>query len=153
MTEWNDDLVTKAILDRTDQWGNRASLGHVIELLNDKDVADNLFCPDPRRDAKPIRQKLCDVRDRYDRVSTGSLFRRVRELRHNQIAHLLVRDEPAPQVEYADIFALADEIETMLVNLYEGFGIRPPHFTGLKAQNIQEPKLFWQTYFAGVACG
>jgi hypothetical protein len=72
-----------AILDPTDRRGNRASLGHIIKLLDDKPVADLLFSPNPKWDSKPIRQRLCEVHDRYNDISTGPLLQRVRDVRHN----------------------------------------------------------------------
>lgn len=139
-----------AILDATDRRGNRASFGHIFSLLKDTAVADILFSPNPKRDAKPIRQRLGEAQVRYNNISAGPLLQRIRDLRHNQIAHLLVRDEPIASVEYTDIFALTDEIEMLLTTLYEGFGKGLAHFVGLKARTTGQAKLFWQTYFAGM---
>jgi hypothetical protein len=103
------------------------------------------------RGAKPDSEKLRDLRDRYREILDGQTFKRVRDLRHNAIAHLLVSEEPPATVEYADIFALAYEIERQVIALYEGLGIRPPQFASFKEDTAERAKLFWQTYFAGVA--
>jgi hypothetical protein len=100
----------------------------------------------------PVKQKLDEVRNRYDQISTGQTLKRVRELRHNAIAHLLLKDKALAIVEYFDIFALVEEIERLVITLYEGFGnIPPPNFLSLKEQTVEQAKLFWQTYFAGAA--
>jgi hypothetical protein len=142
-----------AILDPTDRRGNRASLGEIVKLLKDEALVEFLFTTLRKgRGAKPVNQKLHEVRDRYHEISAGQSFKRVRDLRHNAIAHLLLPEEPPTTVEYSDIFALSDEIERLVVTLYEGFGNFPaPYFLSLKAQTAERAKLFWHTYFAGVA--
>ena len=140
-----------AILDPTDRRGNRASLGHVLEALKDKAVADYLFSSDPRGRAKPIPERLNEVRTEYERIRSSPLLLRIKNLRHGKIAHLLTGVEPDRSVEYSDIFVLVDQIEKMLVTLYEGFGMGPPHFLRLKERTSMDSNLFWYTYLAGAA--
>ncbi len=85
----------------------------------------------------------------YTKVIKGDIFDRVQRLRHDQIGHLLVRDEPVPTVEYADVFALIDEIETLMTLIYDGMGIGSPHFTDQKTKTAEEASRFWRTYRAG----
>jgi hypothetical protein len=141
-----------ATLDPADRLGNRASLGEIVKLLSDEALVEFLLTRLRKgRGAKPINEKLHEVRDRYREISAGHSFKRVRDLRHNVIAHLLLPEEPTETVEYSDVFALADEIQRLVITLYEGFGIPPPQFLSLKEQTAAQAKLFWQTYFAGVA--
>jgi hypothetical protein len=142
-----------AILDPTDRRGNRSSLGEIVKLLSDEALVEFLLTTLSKgRGAMPVKQKLHEVRSRYDQIAIEQSFKRVRDLRHSAIAHLLLRDEPLETVEYSDIFALADEIERLVITLYEGFGnIPPPNFLSLKKQTVERAKLFWQTYFTGAA--
>jgi hypothetical protein len=140
-----------ATLERTDSRGNLASLGQILKLLQDEPVADFLSKPHPLRDAKPIWQKVTDALMLYAKVIKGDIFDRVQRLRHDQIGHLLVRDEPVPTVEYADVFALIDEIETLMTLIYDGMGIGPPRFTHEKTKTAEEASRFWRTYLAGIS--
>jgi AbiU2 len=142
-----------ATLDPADRRGNRASLGEIVKLLKDEAFVEFLLSTLRKgRGAKPVKQKLHEVRDRYHEISAGQSFKRVRDLRHNAIAHLLLPEEPPATFEYSDVFALAGEIERLVISLYEGFGsIPPPQFLSFKEQTAEQAKLFWQTYFAGVA--
>jgi hypothetical protein len=141
-----------ATLDRGDRRGNRASLGEIVRQLEDEPFAEFLLTTLRRgRGAKPDSEKLRDPRDRYHEIIDGQTFKRVQDLRHNAIAHLLVSEQPPATVECADIFALAYEIERQVIALYEGLGIRPPQFASFKEDTAERAKLFWQTYFAGVA--
>jgi len=125
-----------ATLDPADRRGNRASFGEIVKLLSDETLEEFLLTTLHKgRGAMPVKQKLREVRDHYDQISTGKTFKRVRDLRHNAIAHLLLQDKPLAAVEYSDIFVLADEIERLVVWLYEGFGnIPPPNFSALKSR-------------------
>ena len=137
-----------AMLDKSDRRGNRASLGYIIEVLNeDEEAADCLSTPHATR-VKPIWQKL---RERYEKILAGPIFEGVQRLRNDEIGHLLVREKPTPTVEYADTFALIDEIEKLLITLYEGLPDRQPRFAGLKKETAERAKLFWHTYLAGAA--
>lgn len=140
------------MLDKPDRRGNRASLGHIIGVLNeDEEAANSLSTPHVSRTAKPIWQKLRDARDGYEKILAGPVFERVQRLRNDEIGHLLVQEKPSPTVEYADTFALIDEIEKLLVTLYEGLHNRQPRFVDLKKETAERAKLFWRTYLAGVA--
>jgi hypothetical protein len=74
----------------------------------------------------------------------------VKQLRHDEIGHLLMRKASSQTVQYSDVFALADEIERLVILLHEGLGIHSPHFTTIKRQTVDHAKLFWNTYLAGV---
>ena len=67
----------------------------------------------------------------------GPVFGRVQRLRNDEIGHLLVQEKPQPTVEYADTFALIDEIEKLLVTLYEGLHNRQPRFAELKKETAE----------------
>ena len=88
------DWAWAAMLDKPDRRGNRASLGHIIGVLNeDEEAADFLSTPHVSRTAKPIWQKLRDARDGYEKILAGPVFERVQRLRNDEIGHLLVQRE------------------------------------------------------------
>jgi hypothetical protein len=136
--------LSVAVLDSTDSRGNRASVGHIVQLLKDQHVVDYLSENDLNR-----KQKLNDAKVHYDRVFREPLVKRVQGLRHNEIAHLLIRKIPDLPVEYTDVFTLADQVETLVLTLHEGVGW-VPHFVESKNKATERAMLFWQAYFAGV---
>jgi hypothetical protein len=139
-----------AILDSKGR--DRAGLGQIVELLNDESLVEFLLKKlREGRNAKPVGEKLQEVSKRYQQLYTAQPFRWVQQLRHDEIGHLLMRKELTPPVQYSDIFALGDEIERLVITLHEGLGISSPRFIALKAQITEQAKVFWQTYFAGVA--
>lgn len=142
-----------AILDQPDRRrGNRASLGQIIELLKDRGLADFLTKPNAKRSARPDRQVLSDACSRYGQLYLSEMFKKMRHLRHHSIAHLLVTDGSSPQdVDYSDIFTVADEIEKCLSGLYRGAGMGEPPFIKLKKTSTEQAKLFWDTYLRGAA--
>jgi hypothetical protein len=120
---------------------DRASLGQVVALLGEQSVRDALSDSDAARS-----RKLCDVRDRYKCLIREPLFERVKELRHSAIGHLLIK--PTETVEYDDIFALTDEIEALLLTLFEGLNSLPG-FIETKQPSIEGAGLFWDAYLTG----
>ncbi len=62
-----------------------------------------------------------------------------------------MRKEPAPTSQHSDVFSITDEIERQVIMLHEGLGMLLPEFIALKKQAVEQAKLFWDTYFAGVA--
>jgi hypothetical protein len=66
------------------------------------------------------------------------------------IAHLLIPDEPTPTVTYETFFALHDVAEQMAVGLYCDRG--KPRFPKHQPDLARHATVFWDTYFAGMAC-
>jgi hypothetical protein len=74
----------------------------------------------------------------------------VKQLRDDEIGHLLKRDEPTPTTERSDIWEVADATERLVLTLREGLGMSSPsHFiTVMKNQIKPGQGLFWGTYLA-----
>jgi hypothetical protein len=135
--------VAVAILDAPDpRRRNRAGFGEILVLLKGKSVVDLLTSSDPMGSR---RRKLSEVRHHYNKLVKTPLFSRVRDLRHNEIGHLLISDEPIERVEYNDVLAITDEIEALLVSLFEGLD-RSPAFIEKKKQAIEGARLFWDAF-------
>jgi hypothetical protein len=130
---------------------DRASLGQISEALKDHTFLQFLETTLYKgRGAVINRKKLQDLCNCYHKISTAHQFEWVKQLRHDEIGHLLMRNTPSQKVEYADIFALTDEIERQVIMLYEGLGIHGPRFGEQSKETAEKAVLFWNTYFAGV---
>jgi hypothetical protein len=138
-----------AILDS--KGSDRVSLGQIADLLKDQSFVQflekKLY---EGRSAIVDGHKLRAVTDLHQRIYATARFSWVKQLRHDEIGHLLMRKVSTPTVEYSDIFALVDVIEQLVILLHDGLGIHPPHFTTVKGEALDRAKLFWNTYFAGV---
>src|SRR5262249_19275069 len=131
-----------AILDSKGR--DRASLGQISEILKDKTfvkfLANTLY---KGRGAVVDEQKLQDLCDRHHQIYTSPQFKRVRQLRHDEIGHILIRETPTETVEYADTFALADQIEQQVIMLHGGLGILAPNFIGERKNTDARATMFW----------
>jgi hypothetical protein len=136
-----------AILDS--QGSDRASLGQISETFKDKTfvqfLANTLY---KGRGAVIDEQILQDLCDRHHQIYTSPQFKRVRQLRHDEIGHILIRETPAETVDYADTFALADEIEYQVIMSHEGLGILTPNFIDERKNTDARATMFWDTYLA-----
>lgn len=131
---------------------DRASLGQITEILKDAALIEFIIAKrggDAAKAAK-MRERLENVGRRYNEIFKGEQFNRVQQLRHDEIGHLLLRDDPTPTVEYADIFALADEVEQQIRKLFEGLGLCEPAFLSWKDKLTERSKLFWDTHLHGI---
>jgi hypothetical protein len=139
-----------AILDSKGR--DRASFGQIAELLKDTKLIEFFLEKRGHNNiAKAaMSKKLQEACDRYHQIYTGQPFQRVQQLRHDEIAHLLNREQPTPTSQHSDVVAIIDEIEDQVITLLKGLGMSP-HFITLKEQAVEEAKLCWDTYFAGVA--
>jgi hypothetical protein len=140
--------LTVAILDTHGR--DRASLGQVVKIIGDAALIDFLVEARGQNErAGTMREKLRHVCNRYPEVRGRAAFRRVRQLRHNEIGHLLI--EATRTSERSDLFELADETKQLVGALHEGLGMEPPPYLSWGDQAAQDAKLFWDTYLAGVA--
>jgi hypothetical protein len=137
--------LATAILDR--KRTDRASLGQVVELLEDPALGD--FIMEKRGPCG--MSKLAELCDQYAKVVASDTFTRVSRLRHGEIGHLLIRDEDAPATEHSDIFELVDEAERLVILLHEGLAMLKPNFVNARCKTDANAKLFWDTYLAGIA--
>jgi hypothetical protein len=132
------------------QLSNLRSLGQIIKLLADTALEE--FFLEKRgqggRDAS-MRDKLAELRDQYARVIDSDSFKCVAQLRHDEIGHLLIRDEDTPASEHSDVFWLADEAERLVVILHAGLGMLQPHF--VRHETDANANIFWDTYLAAIS--
>jgi hypothetical protein len=141
-----------ALLDPADRRGNRASIGQILDMMRDSDVADVLT---QRQSGQPTplhTSTLQDVRNQYATLIKGDLFDRGRRLRNDAIAHLLISNAPTPDLSYEAIYALQNEAEGLTIALHD-ICDRRPQFIAQRAMLDERAKVFWQTYFEGMSAG
>ncbi|HXC88705.1 MAG TPA: hypothetical protein VNV18_00945 [Stellaceae bacterium] len=128
---------------------DRASIGQMLKLLGDA-MLENYFMEKRGQGshAAVMRRKLSEMRDQYSKVIDSDSFKRVVKLRHDEIGHLLLRNEDTPTSEHAEVFWLADEAERLVRLLYEGLAMPKPHFVEMRRKTDASVKLFWDTYLA-----
>ena len=98
-----------AILDS--KGSDRVSLGQIADLLKDQAFVQFLAKKlNEGRGAIVDREKLHAVGYLHQRIYATAKFSRVKQLRHDEIGHLLMRKSVTPTVQYEDVFALADAI-------------------------------------------
>jgi hypothetical protein len=137
-----------ACLDPADRRGNRASIGQILEILEEPGVADafaNRWQP-PRSGATALQEARRD----YNALLASELFDRGRRLRNEAIAHLLVTDTPTPTVVYDAIYQLEDAAEQLMTRLCKVVGLGAPEFIEQRSPLTESARVFWDTYFRGM---
>jgi hypothetical protein len=132
-----------ACLDRGDRRGNRASVGQILDLLEDAEVVA-VF--------KTGTAALQRVKDEYVNLVESELFERGRSLRNRAIAHLLTTNAPTATSTYKTFYDLHDAAERLTIGLFEACGRGEPTFHGHRATLTAHARIFWDTYFAGMRC-
>ncbi len=138
-----------ACLDPKDWRGNRASVGQILHMLEDAELVAAFPEAGTPKDFGATALQV--VMQEYKTLSEGDLFERGRRLRNDAIAHLLIPDDPTPTVPYETIFALHDVAERMVVDLYKVCDRGKPGFPDHQVTLTERAKLFWDTYFVGMA--
>jgi hypothetical protein len=137
-----------ASLDIQDRRGNRASVGQIIEMLKDEKLI--AVFPEPGTPKESGTTALQRATYDYEALIKGDLFERGRRLRNDQIAHVLIPDEPTPDVTYETIFALHDAAERLVTDLYQVCDRGKPRYLDHLASLTEHARVFWDTYFAGM---
>jgi hypothetical protein len=137
-----------ACLDRDDWRGNRAGVGQIIELLNDKSVAQSL--PEDKRKVVALDVALQHAKTDFDSLLQSDMFQRGRRLRDDAIAHILIRDDRPPDLTYQTIYALCVRAEELVSQLYAVCDRGTPQFVDQKLATSDKARLFWDTYFKGM---
>ena len=136
-----------AMLDRSDRRGNRASIGEVLDILKDektvKAFAHRHRLPDPLGTIESIRK-------RHAAFIGGESFKSIRRLRNDEVGHLLLSDDRAPNVQYDELYEAEKEIEEILNSLFTFAGIRTDDVQDDRRNSERRAKLFWDTYLIGV---
>jgi hypothetical protein len=139
-----------AILDS--KGSDRTSLGQIIKLLADAALEEFFLGKRGQRGRdSSMRGKLAKLRDRYASVIDSDRFKCVAQLRHDQIGHLLIRDEDTPASEHIDVFWLADEAERLVLILHAGLGMLQPDFVKVRRETDANARMFWDTYLAAIS--
>jgi len=141
-----------AVLDPPDYRGNRASIGQILRLLEDPNVAAALT-DHAARFGQPAESRagaptIASVGAAWDRVRKDDRYNRAKDLRNDLLAHVLVSEHPTPTVPYEDIFSLHDDAHRMVADLLE---LCLPHYHFVSRLALEhQAKVFWDTYFAGM---
>jgi hypothetical protein len=136
-----------ACLDPKDWRGNRASVGQILDGLEDEMVVGYLASVGLGSTAALQR-----ARESYDHLLSGALFKRSRTLRNVVVAHNLMRETANATASLAseDIYELAEIAERITVELYAACGRGKPDFLYYRDRTAQVAKVFWDTYFLGM---
>jgi hypothetical protein len=129
--------------------GNRASVGQILDLLNDAELAGAFS--ESAASAGAAASALTCARALYTDVIQRDAFKRGRALRNDAISHVLVRDEPTPTVDYQTVYELQDAAERLVTDLYAACCRGYPQFHEHEARLAHLASTFWDTYFAGMA--
>jgi len=139
-----------ACLDRSDRRENRASVGQILEMLEDAAIVETL--PKWGRTTAEATACIQRARDEYQAMLKSDAFSRVRALRDEAISHLLIKGRATPEVPYQMIYELHDKAEKLAIELFEVCAQRfqPPGFAAHKPNLVKGAKTFWDTYFVGM---
>jgi hypothetical protein len=138
-----------ACLDPKDRRGNRASVGQILDMLKDAKLVAAF--PETGTPNDVGLAALQQVTREYEILIGGDLFERGRRFRNDALAHLLIPNEPTPMVTYDTIFALHDAAERMVIGLYQVCDRGKARFPDHHVILVRHAKIFWDTYFAGMA--
>jgi AbiU2 len=138
-----------ACLDPKDWRGNRASIGQIIDMLKDEHLVAVLAEPGTAKDLGPAA--LQRAAGQYDALLGGDLFERGRRFRNDAIAHVLIPEEPTPTLTYETIFSLHDAAEELVTCLYQVCDRGKPRYPDHLASLTEHARVFWDTYFTGMA--
>ena len=137
-----------ACLDPSDPRGNRASVGQILELLEDNALA--AVFPSNASAAAEASTALASVRSEFETLRRDRAFTEGRALRNGAIAHILVSDQPIPAVKYDTFYKLHDAAQKLVTGLYVACGRGKPDFTTHQEKFDRLAATFWDTYFAGM---
>lgn len=139
-----------AMLDASDKRGNRASLGHILKLLDDADLVATLTHPDPFDRNPANADQLKELHVQYNRIVESDVYRRIKDLRNRAIAHLLRLDSTETAVQNFDVSSIQDQVEELVAALFHGLGYGEPQFVSRGDMIRDSATLFWETYFLGL---
>jgi hypothetical protein len=137
-----------ACLDPKDSRGNRASVGQILDMLQDEAVV--AVFPEAEQAPDLGAAALQEARREYHALLHGDLFEQGRRLRNDAIAHILIPHDPTPTVTYETIHALGDAAARLVRNLYQVCYRGRPHFIEEDAELTEHANTFWDTYFRGM---
>jgi len=109
-----------------------------------------LFCRELSTAAADAAEALASVRTEFEALRDDELFQDGRSLRNDAIAHVLIPDEPTPNVEYDTFYKLHDAVEKLVTGLYVVCARGQPQFIGHEVRFLRLATTFWDTYFAGM---
>lgn len=112
-------------LDRADRRDNRASVGQIVEMLGERDVAEALTSPASADPVGTAGIALERASKGFQDLTASDLFKRGKRLRDDAISHVLERDDPAPDVSFEDVYELHDRAEALVTELYIACGQKP----------------------------
>jgi hypothetical protein len=124
-------------LDGPDKRDNRASIGQILVIMEEPGVSA-VWQPS---DVAVFRK----TRNTFEAVLRMDAYAKCKALRNNDVSHLL-EGTPSPTVEYADIYALHDATEPIVIELCRLVNIRP-ECLAKRSHFQQHAKLFWDTHF------
>jgi hypothetical protein len=133
-----------ACLERGDRRDNRASIGQLFAMLENAQVVAEFV-------AKPRTATLQEAKAKYATLVKSELFDRGRTFRDAVVAHKL--NTAPPEVRNETFYELHDEAEQLAVALFEVCGRPTPAFLDHQDNLTAHAKIFWDTYFEGMATG
>jgi hypothetical protein len=136
-----------ACLDPKDWRGNRASVGQILDAFKDTALVDYLASAGQGSTAA-----LQQARERYEALQKDELYERGKMVRHEVVAHNLIREtgDALTPLAYGDIYKLADIAESIAIELYAACGRGKPSCLDWRDRSAEQAKVFWDTYFLGM---
>ena len=125
---------------------DRASIGQIIAMLEKLDLsilADRW--PTPTLGATVLKEASAD----WQVLLQSDDFKNCKSLRHNAIAHTLMLKSPT--VQYNSYFRLLNAAEKLTLQVRQICGFGEPSFLKHQSRLTANAKVFWDTYFQGMA--
>jgi len=136
-----------AIMAAVDKRGDdRASIGQIIHMLEAMGLSILAYrWPDSTFGAMTLKQASADWQD----LLRSNDFKDCKSLRDNAIAHTLML--ATPTVQYESYFRLHDAAEKLTLQVRQICGFGEPSFLKHQSRLTASAKVFWDTYFQGMA--
>jgi hypothetical protein len=137
---------------------DRASVEQIIQLLKDKTLV-GYFASARQGSTVALEQ----AREYYEILQKDGSLERGRQFRHEVVAHNLmletndlspiVYNNALTPIGYDEIYKLADGAERIVIELYAACGQGKPSCLDWRGRTAKQARLFWDTYFSGMAAG
>jgi hypothetical protein len=128
--------------------GDRASVGQILVMCKNAAVVAVMREAGTREETQTAA--LEQARAEYQALVDGEAYARGKRLRDDAIAHVLIRDDPTPTVEYETIYQLHDAAERLVTALYQVCDRGRPNFIEHQTTLVEGAKVFWDTHFRGM---
>ena len=89
------------------------------------------------------------AKDTYEAVVESDAYARGKRLR-DEVAHILIRNEPTVPVQYETYYELHDKAQQITIDLFQACDIGRPNFLTQEDALLAGAKTFWDNYIKGM---